>query len=47
MALHLEDLRRSYPAEEVKVGRGDAEHLLVATKALVKYAEELLKEGES
>ena len=37
--------RANYPADEIKrFGKADAEHILITTKALVKYAEELLKE---
>jgi hypothetical protein len=47
--LHIEDIKRSqkYQEEEIKVGRSDAEHLLIITKALIKYAEELLQESSS
>lgn len=42
--LHLEDIHRSakYGTGDVKVNKADAEHLLIGTKSLVKYAEELL-----
>ena len=45
LALHIEDLKakKGVLPEEVKVGRADVEHLLIVTKALIKYAEELLK----
>jgi len=45
LALHIEDLKakKGVSPEEVKVGRADVEHLLIVTKALIKYAEELLK----
>jgi len=43
--LHLEEIKKSsrYAEEDVKVGReeAEAEHVLILTKALVKYAEEL------
>ena len=44
--LHLEQIRARgrYSLDEVRVGRADAEQVLVTTKVLVKYAEELLKE---
>lgn len=44
--LHIENIKKSlkYKEEEIKVGRSDAEHLLIITKALIKYAEELLQE---
>ena len=36
-----------YSNDEIKrFGKADAEHLIVVTKALIKYAEELLKEAE-
>lgn len=46
--LHLEDIKRSpkYSPEDVKIDKSDAEHVLIATKALIKYAGELLREGE-
>ena len=46
--LHLEDIKKSqkYSSEDVKIGKADAEHMLIVTKALIKYAEELLEEGE-
>lgn len=42
--LHLEDLKKSYPPEDVQINKPDSEHLLINTKALVKFAEELLLE---
>lgn len=46
--LHLEDIKMSpkYSPEDVKVNKPDAEHLLIVTKSLIKYAEELLQEAE-
>jgi hypothetical protein len=45
--LHLEDIKKSkYMADEVKTTKADAEHLLVVTKSLIKFAEELLRESE-
>jgi len=43
--LHLEQLKQSkkYGVEDVKISRIDAEHLLLITKALIKYAEGLLR----
>jgi len=43
--LHVEDLKKSkkYAAEEVKIGREETEHIILLTKALTKYAEELLE----
>lgn len=43
--LHTEEIKEEKPEGEVKVGKADAEHILIVTKALVKYAEELLEEG--
>ncbi len=43
LALHLEDLEKRRGAGEVDIGRVDAEHVLIVTKALIKYAEELLR----
>ena len=43
LGLHLEDLEKKHGAGEVDIGRADAEHVLIVTKALVKYAEELLR----
>jgi len=33
-----------YPADEIRLGKADAEHILIVTKLLIKYAEELLRE---
>jgi len=44
--LHNENLKQSYPPEDVKLGRPDSEYLLVNTKLLVKFAQELLKEND-
>lgn len=45
--LHLEDIKKSpkYSPEDVKISKADAEHILIVTKALIKYAGELLEEG--
>ncbi len=43
--LHIEEIKGQKPEGEVKVGKSDTEHILIVTKALIKYAEELLKEG--
>jgi len=43
--LHLEDIKEEKPKGDVEIKRGEAEHILIITKALIKYAEELLKEG--
>ena len=44
--LHLEDIKKSqkFSAEGVKIGKVDVEHILIVTKALIKYAGELLQE---
>jgi len=44
--LHLEDIKKSqkYIPEDVKICKSDAEHILIVTKALIKFAEELLQE---
>jgi hypothetical protein len=42
--LHIEDLKKGYPEEDVKILKPDAEHLIIQTKALVNYAQELLIE---
>lgn len=41
--LHLEDIKQSqkFLAEDVRIGKPDVEHVLIVTKALIKYAEEL------
>ena len=43
--LHTEDIKKENPEGEIKVGKSDTEHILIVTKALIKYAEELLHEG--
>lgn len=44
-SLHLEDLKKSpkYAPDTVQTNKSDAEHLLLRTKALLKYAEEILE----
>lgn len=46
--LHLEDIKKSpgYSPDEVKINKTDAEHTLIVTKMLVKYAEELIEESK-
>jgi hypothetical protein len=41
--LHLEDIKKTqrYPLEDIKIGREDCVNLLIATKSLIKYAEDL------
>jgi len=41
--LHIEEIKKSYSPEELSIGKADTEHILIVTKALVKYAEELLQ----
>ena len=46
LGLHLEDIKKNqqrYPSEDIKIGKADAEHILIVTKVLIKYAEELLR----
>ena len=43
--LHLEDIKEEKPKGDVEIRKAEAEHILIITKALIKYAEELLKEG--
>jgi len=49
LSLHLEDIKKSpkYSTGDIKISKADAEHVLIVTKALIKYAGELLREGES
>lgn len=44
--LHLEDVKKKviYAQDSVKTNKPDAEHLLIRTRSLIKYAEELLQE---
>ncbi|MCW3132422.1 MAG: hypothetical protein N2V73_06880 [Candidatus Methanospirare jalkutatii] len=43
--LHVEEIsKKEKPEGDIKIGRAEAEHILIITKALIKYAEELLKE---
>lgn len=44
--LHIEDIKKSdkYSLDEVRMSKADAEHLIIVTKALIKYAEELIRE---
>ena len=44
--LHLEYNKKSpkYSKDEIKISKADVEHLLITSKALIKYAEELLQE---
>ena len=42
--LHVEDAKRNKTNEEIIVNKNDAEHILINAKALLKYAENLLRE---
>lgn len=42
--LHLEDIKEQEPRGEISIGKAETEHILIVTKALIKYAEELLQE---
>jgi len=42
--LHLEDIKEQEPKGEISIGPAETEHILIVTKALIKYAEELLEE---
>lgn len=42
--LHEEDIKEQEPKGEITIGRPEAEHILIVTKAMIKYAEELLEE---
>ena len=44
MDLHEEDIKKEEPKGEIIVGRPETEHIIIVTKALIKYAEELLQE---
>lgn len=47
LALHVEDLKKgnSYSPDEVKIGRIEAEHLILLTKSLASYAGRLISEN--
>lgn len=44
MDLHKEEITKEKPEGAILVGRPEVEHILIVTKALIKYAEELLQE---
>ena len=46
MGLHTEEIKKESPEGKVQIKKSDAEHILIVTKALVKYAEEILQEDE-
>jgi len=39
--LHEEDIKKGKPVGDIKIGIAETEHILIVTKALIKYAEEL------
>ena len=41
--LHVEDIKEEKPKGEIAIGKADTEHILIVTKALIKYTEELLR----
>lgn len=43
--LHLENISGSYVGQVIEIKKNDAELLLINTKALIKYAEELLQDN--
>ena len=45
--LHTEDIKNEKPEGDINVNKNDTEHILIVTKALLKYAEELLEENEN
>jgi len=45
--LHIEEIKEEKPEGDIKIGKAEAENILIVTKALIKYAEELLKETHS
>ena len=46
LALHEEDFKKEKPVGDIKIGKAETEHILIVTKALIKYAEELLENEE-
>jgi len=44
MDLHEEDIKNQKPMGKITVGRPETEYILIVTKALIKYTEELLLE---
>ena len=43
--LHREDIKNQEPKGDFIVGKAGAEHIIFVTKALIKYAEELIREN--
>ena len=44
--LHEEDIIEENPKGEISIGRPETEHILIVSKALIKYAQELLQEKD-
>ena len=44
--LHLEEIKNEIPKGDIEINKAEAEYVLIMTKALIKYAEELLNEKE-
>lgn len=42
--LHMEEHRRDHPSNTVSTSKADAEHVLIMSKALIKYVEELMQQ---
>ena len=45
--LHIEETTNEEPKGIVEINKNDTEHIIIVTKALLKYAEELLIENDS
>jgi hypothetical protein len=45
--LHEEEIKKEKPEGDIKIGKEESEHLLIITKALIKYAEELMRTNSS
>lgn len=45
--LHIEEITNEEPKGIVEINKNDTEHIIIVTKALLKYAEELLIENDS
>jgi len=44
--LHIEEIKNEKPIGTINVNKNDTEHILIVTKALLKYAEELIIEND-
>ena len=44
--LHTEDIKNERPQGEITINKNDTEHIIIVTKALLKYAEELLLDND-